>query len=65
MWSCACSLASKVALGEMVAVEALVSTIVCMVIIYSKSKDQPDKVANPARDQLDRENESFPFPVRA
>ena len=24
---------------------------------YSKSKDQPDKVANPARGQLNRENE--------
>ena len=33
---------------------------VCMVITYSKSKDQPGKVANPARGQLNREN-----PVRA
>ena len=36
-----------------------------MVITYSKSKDQPDKVANPARGQLNRENEYFPVPVRA
>ena len=27
--------------------------------------DQPDKVANPARGQLNRENEYFPVPVRA
>ena len=38
---------------------------VCMVITYSKSMDQPDKVANPAREQLNRENEYFPVPVRA
>ena len=36
-----------------------------MVITYSKSKDQPSKVANPARGQLDRENEYFPVLVRA
>ena len=29
---------------------------VCMVVTYSKSKDQPCKVANPARGQLKREN---------
>ena len=29
-----------------------------MVITYSKSKDQPGKVANPARGQLNRENRS-------
>ena len=34
----------------------------CVVITYSKSKDQPGKVANPARGQLNRENEYF-FPV--
>ena len=28
----------------------------CVVITYSKGKDQPSKVANPARGQLDREN---------
>ena len=28
--------------------------------IYSKSIDQPDKVANPAGGQLNRENEDFP-----
>ena len=30
---------------------------------YSKSKDQPGKVANPARGQLNRENEYFPVRV--
>ena len=29
----------------------------CMVITYSKSMDQPGKVANPARGQLNREND--------
>ena len=29
---------------------------VCMVIAYSKSKDQPGKVANLSRGQLNREN---------
>ena len=39
---------------------------VCMVMTYSKGKDQPGKVANPARGQLNREeNEYFPVPVRA
>ena len=33
---------------------------VCMVITYSKSKDQPGKVANPARGQLNRGNVFFP-----
>ena len=32
---------------------------------YSKSMDQPGKVANPARRQLNRENEYFPVRVRA
>ena len=32
---------------------------------YSKSMDQPGKVANPARGQLNRKNEYFPVPVRA
>ena len=27
--------------------------------------DQPGKIANPARGQLNRENEYFPVPVRA
>ena len=31
-----------------------------MVITYSKSKNQPGKVANPGRGQLNRENEYFP-----
>ena len=38
---------------------------VYMVMAYSKSMDQPGKVANPARGQLNRENEHFPVPVRA
>ena len=33
-----------------------------MVITYSKGNDQPGKVANPARGQLNREN-YFSFPV--
>ena len=36
--------------------------IICMVITYSKSKDQPGKVADPARGQLSKENEYFPLP---
>ena len=36
----------------------------CMVITCSKGKDQPGKVANPARGQLNRENYFFPVPVR-
>ena len=33
--------------------------------IHSKSMDQPGKVVNPARGQLNSENEYFPVPVRA
>ena len=36
-----------------------------MVIAYSKGMDQPGKVANAARGQLNRKNEYFPVPVRA
>ena len=43
----------------------IVRIYVCMVITYNKSKDQPGKVANPARGQLNRENEFFPVPVPA
>ena len=32
---------------------------------YSKSMDQPCKVAHPAHGQLNRENELFPVRVRA
>ena len=32
---------------------------VCKVITYSKSEDQPGKVANLARGQLNREDENF------
>ena len=43
---------------------------VCMYghhILYSKKQDmdQPGKVANPARGQMNRENEYSPLPVRA
>ena len=31
--------------------------------IIIKSKDQPGKVANPARGELNREKEYFPVPV--
>ena len=31
--------------------------------IYSKSKDQPDKVANPAPGRLNRENKYFPVNI--
>ena len=40
-------------------------SMVCMVIAYSKGKDQPGKVANPARGQLNRENVFFPVLIRA
>ena len=36
----------------------------CMVITYSKGKDQPGKIANPTRGQLNRGNEYFTVPVR-
>ena len=43
-----------------------VLTVLCMYgHTYSKSMDQPDKVANPARDQVNRENSYFPVRVRA
>ena len=45
------------------------STHVMYGYTYSKSMNQPDKVANPAmindRGQLNRENEKFPVRVRA
>ena len=37
----------------------------CMVITFGKGKDQPGKVANPARGQLNRKNDFLPVPVRA
>ena len=37
---------------------------VCMVITYSKGKDQPRKVANPARGQLNRENDFSLYPFK-
>ena len=53
---------------EILAALQTVWMYLCTVIIittYSKGKDQPGKVANPARGQLNRENEYFPVPVRA
>ena len=45
---------------------SLVKKTLCMYgHTYSKSMDQPDKVASPARGQLNRENEYFPVRVRA
>ena len=38
---------------------------VSVTISCSKGKDQPGKVANPARGQLNRENGYFPVPFRA
>ena len=38
---------------------------VCMVITYSKSIDEPGKVANPAHGQLNRENGYFLVRVHA
>ena len=38
--------------------------VVCMVTHYSKSMEQPGKVANPVRGQLNRENEYFPVRAR-
>ena len=43
----------------------LIILYVCTVITYSNSMDEPDKVANPARGQLNRENEYFPVRVRS
>ena len=37
----------------------------CMLITFSKSKDQPGKVASPAHGQLNRENKYFPLLVYA
>ena len=39
--------------------------VIKYIIIYSKSTDQPGKVAKPARGQLNRENKYFPVPVGA
>ena len=40
--------------------------VVCMYVwsSHTASTDQPGKVANPARGQLNRENEYSPVPVR-
>ena len=34
-------------------------------LTYSKSRDRPGKIANPASGQLNMENEYLPFLVRA
>ena len=39
--------------------------LINMVITHSSVMDQPGKVANPARGQLNRENEYSPVPARA
>ena len=44
---------------------AYVYMYVCIVITYSKSKDQSGNVANLARGQLNRKNELFPVPAHA
>ena len=36
--------------------------LVCMVVKYSKGKDQPNKVANSARGLLNRENDLSLYP---
>ena len=49
-----------------IALDRWIQQYVCMVITYSKrSMDQPGKVANPARGQLNRENENLTVRVRA
>ena len=48
-----------------IVLDRLIQQYICMVITYIKSMDQPGKVANPARGQLNRENEYFPVCVRA
>ena len=46
--------------------ERIYSLYVCMVITYSRVWiNRVGKVANPARGQLNRENEYIPVPVRA
>ena len=47
------------------ALDRWIQQYVCMVITYNKSRDQPGKVANPARGQLNRKNEYIPVRVRA
>ena len=43
----------------------IIMYVLCMVIkYYSKIMDQSNKIANPARGQLNRENECLPVPVR-
>ena len=38
---------------------------ICIEVYSSKGKDQPGKVVNPVRGQLNRENVFFPVPVHA
>ena len=51
--------------GEYFAALATVCMYVCIGIAYSKSMDQPGKVANTARGQLNRRHGYFPVPVCA
>ena len=41
------------------------SLLCYMVIAHGKVKDQPGRVADPARGQLDMENKYFPVRIRA
>ena len=46
----------------------IVAVCMCLCLYghhLQQSMNQPGKVANPARGQLNRENECFPVPVRA
>ena len=44
---------------------ANVSLIIIIIIARKSNKDQPGKVVNPARGQLNRKNKYFPVRVRA
>ena len=47
------------------AIQQTTNTSILYGYTYSKSMDQPGKVASPARGQLNRKNENFPVRVRA
>ena len=63
-----CLLCIIVTLGQQYNVGEKPIIIILYVYIvthYSKTSDQPGKVASPARGQLNRENGHFPVRVRA
>ena len=73
---CPCMVCNSILLLPWVMVYYIVSVLfllffwcLCMRLMYgytyNKSMDQPGKVANPARGQLNRENEYSPVCVRA